>query len=159
PLAYSYAYEARGYGMVLGFAGAAVVCWDLARSPRWRPVALLGLPVCLALAVATHFYAVLLVVPLALAELARSLKRRRTDWWVWLGLVSVALVISPTNPLVAHVRRSPEFARYAVGPRVGLSTLMQLWGDLFPVAVGSFGLLVLVCLGLSRPSRTGLSGL
>jgi hypothetical protein len=52
PLAYSYAYEARGYGMALGLCGAAVVCWDLADATRWRRAALLGLPICLAAAVA-----------------------------------------------------------------------------------------------------------
>src|SRR5215468_11242661 len=30
PVPYFYAYEARGYGMLLAFSGAAVVCWDLA---------------------------------------------------------------------------------------------------------------------------------
>ena len=57
PQAYFYAYEARAYGMVLGFCGAAVVCWDLAHATPWRGLALLGLPLCLAAAVASTLYA------------------------------------------------------------------------------------------------------
>lgn len=45
PAAYAYAYESRGYGMVAGFSGAAVLCWDLVYDTRWRRVALLGPPV------------------------------------------------------------------------------------------------------------------
>ena len=55
PLVYSYAYDARGYGMVLGFSSAAVVCWDLTQKTRWRRVALLALPVCLAGAIRHSF--------------------------------------------------------------------------------------------------------
>jgi hypothetical protein len=157
PLAYSYAYEARSYGIVLGFAGAALVCWDGAREPRWRGVALVSLPVCLAAAVATHVYAVLMVVPLALAELARSFADRRADWWVWLGLAAPALVLWPTNPLFAHLRTSAELTRYALGPGVNLSALMQLWGQFLSVPVVYLGLLALVCLGrgLARGDAPG----
>ena len=153
PLAYSYAYEARGYGMALGLCGAAVVCWDLAEATRWRRAALLGLPICLAAAVATHLYAVLLVFPLALAEVGRSLERRRLDWWVWGGLASVALVILPINPLVSHIRSNPQLLRYAAGPKVSLSALMQVWGQFLSVAVMYLGLLAVVCLGRDRGTR------
>ena len=152
PQAYFYAYEARAYGMVLGFCGAAVVCWDLAHATPWRGLALLGLPLCLAAAVASHPYAVLVVVPLALAELARSLARRRTDWWVWAGLASVVLVILPPNPITSHIRRYPQVARWA-GSRVTLFALIQLWGQFLSVTVAYLGLLVLVCLGWDRMAR------
>src|SRR6185369_5101602 len=59
PMAYGYAYEVRGYGIVLAFSAAAVVGWDLTRDERWRPLALLGMPICIAAAVATHLYAIL----------------------------------------------------------------------------------------------------
>jgi hypothetical protein len=152
-LAYSYAYEARGYGIALGLCGAAVVCWDLADETRWRRAVLLGLPVCLVAAAATHLYAALLVLPLALAELGRSLERRRLDWWTWAALASVALVILPTNPLVSHIRSNPQLVRYAAGPRVSLSALMQVWGQFLSVAVVYLGLLAVVSLGGGRRTR------
>jgi hypothetical protein len=72
-----YAYEARPYGLLLGFSGLAVLCWQ--RAAEGRRVALLGLALSLAAAVSTHYYAVLVFVPLGLAELARAMRRRRLD--------------------------------------------------------------------------------
>ena len=152
PLAYSYAYEARGYGMVLGFSAAAVVCWDLAHDTRWRRVALLGLPVSLAGAVAAHVYAVLVVVPLALAELARTLERRRMDWPMWLGFVAAGLVFVPANPVVSHIRGLPELARYVGGRRLSVSALMEVWSQFLSISATYLGLLALVCLGRDRTS-------
>lgn len=152
PPAYSYAYYARGYGLVLGLCGAAVVCWDLARDTRWRRLALIGLPLFLAGAVATHAYAILVVVPLALAELTRTLARRRADWWVWAGLMAGALVILPVNPVIPQIRRTPELARYSGGPRVSVFALLQLWGEFLSISATYLGLLVLVCLWRVRSS-------
>lgn len=146
PMAYAYAIEDRGYGIVLAFSGAAVVCWDLTRDPRWRPLALLGLPICLAAAVATHLYAILLVVPLAAAELARTVEQRRVDWWVWVGLIAVGLWLLPMNPIVAHIRQLTELSRYASWHRVSVSELMALWAQFLSVSAMSLGLLALVCL-------------
>jgi hypothetical protein len=152
PLGYGYAYEARGYGMVLGFAGAAVVCWDLTQHRRWRSLALLGLPIALAGAIATHLYAVLIVLPLALAEVARSMERRRVDWPVWLGLIAASVLLLPVNPVVAHIRGLPELAMRASRRRVSASELMELWGQFLSLPAAYLGLLALACLGLERMS-------
>jgi hypothetical protein len=152
PLGYSYAFEARGYGMVLAFSGAAVVCWDFARDPRWRRVALLGLPLCLAAAIATHAYAVLVIVPFALAELARTMEHRRVDWWPWLGLAAATLLFLPANPIISHIRRLPELSRYSVRHRVGVSVLLELWPQFLSISATYLGLLALVCLGRDRAS-------
>jgi len=148
PVGYSYAYEARGYGMVLGFSGAAMLCWDLARDTRWRPVALVGLPLCLAGAIATHLYAVLLVVPLGLGELARTMERRRVDWWVWFGLAIVGLLLLPVNPVVARIAGLKELAIRS--HRVGLSDLAEVWQQFLSTAATYFGLLALSYLCLKR---------
>ena len=150
PVAYSYAYEARGYGMVLGFAGAALVCWDLARGGRWRLPALLGLPLGLAAAIATHFYAVLVIVPLALGELARTRERRRVDWLVWVGLLIPLLVLSPLNPVVDHVRGLREVAMRA--HRVSVSELVDVWSQFLSISVTYLGLFALVCISQARRS-------
>jgi hypothetical protein len=86
--AYYYAYEARPHGLVLGFAGVALVCWQSAIRSRRKAWWLIGLPLALLCAILSHTYAVLLVVPLALAELTRSLSLRRVDWAVWLTIIS-----------------------------------------------------------------------
>lgn len=151
---YAYAYQARGYGMVLAFASAAVVCWDLAHDRRWRFVALLGLPISLAAAIATHAYAVLVVVPLALAELTRTMERRRVDWFVWMGLVAVGFLFLPANPVLSHIRHLPEVARYTVRRDVSVFELTTLWGQFLSFGVTYFGLLAFVCLSWARAPQT-----
>jgi hypothetical protein len=48
----------------------------------------------------THTYAVLLFVPLTLAECARTLSRRRVDWAVWLAILSASLGVLVSLPLL-----------------------------------------------------------
>jgi hypothetical protein len=82
--AYSYAYEARAYGLELAFCGLALVAWQAAAAGRrrWLP----GISLCLACAILCHYYALLLYIPLAGGEAFRSLRARRIDWPVWLAL-------------------------------------------------------------------------
>jgi hypothetical protein len=150
PAVYAYAYEARGYGMVLGFSGAAVVCWDLAHDRRWRWSALIGLPICLVAAIASHFYAVLVIAPLALGELARTMERRRVDWLLWGVCLAPALILWPANPVVAHVRGLREVAMRA--HRVSVSELVDVWSQFLSIPITYLGLLAIVCLFPGRRS-------
>ena len=145
PTVYFYAYEARGYGIVLAFSGAAVVCWDLAHHTRWRRIALLGLPIFLAAAITTHLYAVLVVVPLALAELARTMERRQVDWWVWVGLAALALLFLPANPTISKIRGLAWLADRSMRLGVSVPQLVIMSLEFLSVSATYFGLLVLVC--------------
>jgi len=90
--AYGYAYEARAYALVLGFSAAALLCWQWAtEGGPHRRLAALGIALSLAAAVGSHYYAVLMLVPLLVGEAGRSLSRRRIDWVV-VGSFSGALV-------------------------------------------------------------------
>jgi hypothetical protein len=93
--AYDYAYEARPYGIVLGFAGLSLICWQSAVEEHYRKFSLVGLAVSIAAAVSSHYYAVLLLFPFALGEAARSFYRRRLDLpiWVALGLAMTPLLL------------------------------------------------------------------
>ena len=93
--AYDFAYEARPYGLVLGFCGLALLCWQSAAEGRYRKVSLIGLAVSCAAAVSTHYYGVLIFFPLALGEIVRSISRRRFDVpvWVALGLALIPLLL------------------------------------------------------------------
>jgi hypothetical protein len=156
PPVYNFAYEARAYGMVLGFSGAAVVWWDLAADTRWRRIALLGLPICVAAAIVTHFYAVLLLVPLSLGELARTMERRQVDWLVWPGLVVPALVLVPVNPILSHVRElSVPGGAYPQWLRV--SYLFDIWSQFLSISITYLGLLALVCLCGERSPTADVS--
>ena len=96
--AFSYAFEARSYGIVLGGAGLALVCWQRAGNLSRRKLWLIGLSLSLGLALLTHCYAVLLLFPFFLAELARTLNDKRVDWPIWLclGVASLPVVLYPT---------------------------------------------------------------
>jgi Dolichyl-phosphate-mannose-protein mannosyltransferase len=107
--AYFYAYEARPYGPLLGFAGAALVCWQSAVSAVQRRAWLAGLFASLAAALACHYYAVLLFIPIGLAELARFSRTRTPDWPLWLSVCGSLLLLVPFLPLIASV------GQYSVG--------------------------------------------
>jgi hypothetical protein len=96
--AYGFAYEARPYGLLLGFGGAALLSWQLAAGGSRRKLGLLGLAFCLAGAATTHYFGLQIVFPLVVAEGIRSWKRGRLDRWIWLsmavGVVSMLLQVS-----------------------------------------------------------------
>ncbi len=91
---YYYASEARAYGMVLGFSGLAAIFWQSAARGERRRIALPGLAAALAGALLSHCYAVLVMVPFALAEAARSISRRKVDWpmLAWLAVPCPAVL-------------------------------------------------------------------
>lgn len=79
-----YSIEARPYAVMLGLAALAVLSWQTAaRRETGRTAALVTLAVALALAVNMQYYAVLLFVPLGVAEVARTVERRRVDLPMW----------------------------------------------------------------------------
>lgn len=59
---YGYSFEARCYGVLLGFGGLALFCWQSAAAGRKRPLALTGLALAIAGATLSHYYAVLILL-------------------------------------------------------------------------------------------------
>lgn len=102
--AYAYAYEARSYGMVLGFGALSFVCWQSAAEGRARRITLPGLTLSLGAALASHCYAALLVVPLGLGELVRSIRKKHVDWAVWIALLLASSMVLVYLPLLASNR-------------------------------------------------------
>jgi 4-amino-4-deoxy-L-arabinose transferase-like glycosyltransferase len=94
--AYTYAFEARPYGLMLGCCGLALVTWQRAAEDGPRKAALAGLAVSLAVAVSVHYYSVLLYLPLAVGELVRWVRRRKPDLVLWcaVALSSLPLFVS-----------------------------------------------------------------
>jgi hypothetical protein len=95
--AFNYAFEARPYGLVLGFCGLALLCWQAAAEGRPRVLSLAGLGLSLAGALSCHYYAALAFGPLIAGEAVRSVSRRRLDLGVWIafgiGLVPLAIFL------------------------------------------------------------------
>lgn len=96
-----YAYEARPYGLVVGFCALGLLAWQTAADGRHRRLALAGVALSLAAAISSSYYAVLLVAPFALAELVRSLYRKAIDWAMWCSLAVGASVSFLYLPLVS----------------------------------------------------------
>jgi hypothetical protein len=134
--AFYFAYEARGYGLALGFTGLALVGWQAAAEDRGRPLVLLGLAAALAAAVACHYYTVLILIPLGVGELLRSAARRRLDIPMWLAFLSPAAVLVACGPLI---RASGGYARtFWATPS---------WADAFLYFVEVFGTSVVALAG------------
>jgi hypothetical protein len=102
--AYYYASEARAYGMVLGFAGVAAVCWQAAARNERRSIALPGLAAALGCALMSHCYAVLALIPFALAETARTVVRRKLDWPMLAALAAPCPLVLVYLPLLGAAR-------------------------------------------------------
>ena len=75
--------KARGYGLLLGFSGLALLCWQLAADRIGRPLSLAGIAVGIAGAVSCHYYALYVAAALALGEAVRTFDRKRVDTSIW----------------------------------------------------------------------------
>ena len=118
-----YMAEARPYGLVLGLTGLALVSWQsLETRSRMRVVWLTALAVSLAAAITAHYYAVLLLLPLAAGEYVRSRSRRSFDWPVWVCLIAPLSVLLVLLPLLRTARSfAPTFW---TSPRIGETVLV-----------------------------------
>lgn len=98
--AQSYSQEARPYGLELGFGALALLCWQRATESRNRSIALGGLLLSLAAAICCHYYGVLLILPLALGEVVRTVERRRIDFAIWACFAASILALLFALPLI-----------------------------------------------------------
>jgi hypothetical protein len=104
--AYDYAFEGRPYALVLGFSGLALIGWQMATDDlgNRRRVGLAIMSFSLAAAVSSHYYAVLVFVPIGLGELARSWSRRSIDFAVWVALFAGLFPLVPLRVLIQASR-------------------------------------------------------
>ena len=104
--AFQQATNARPYGLMLGFVGLALFCWHLTNGSRCRPLALFGLAASLSAGVATHYYAILVLAPLGMAEAARTIEsgRKRIDVAVWVAFAFALAPLPVLWPLMAGAR-------------------------------------------------------
>jgi Dolichyl-phosphate-mannose-protein mannosyltransferase len=79
-LAKYYANEARASGIVLGWCGLALLCWQRNAEGRARYFWLAGFGLSLLGALLTHVYAVYLLVPFAIVEIYNLIDKKRPNW-------------------------------------------------------------------------------
>jgi hypothetical protein len=143
-LAYWYGYEARPYGIELGFCGIALICWQSSADRESRRLGwLFGMGAALAGVLLTHGYAILVFVPIVVGELARDVSRKRVDWPVW-----ITIAIS-SGALIVLVPQSLALKSVVIPATVTHATLAGLVTNyisyLKPAAYVGFGWLVLTC--------------
>lgn len=130
--AYYFAYEARPYGLVMGFCGLATVSWQSAAEGLKRPWSLIGTGIFLACAFNCHYYAVLLLFPFALGELARFFEKKRLDWAMYMAVLLPLLTLVPAFPLI---RASSKYSSH-FWARPSWTSLISFYSNLlFPAAL------------------------
>jgi len=106
--AYEFSAEARGYGLEIGFAGLALLCWQFAADHVRRRIALIGLTLTLAGALSSHYYATYLIGTLLAGELMRGYMRRRIDYPVVLAIILGAFPLIAYRPLFGAVAQGAK---------------------------------------------------
>jgi uncharacterized membrane protein len=100
---FRYAFEARSAALVLAASAVAVSGWLSCAGAGRRRAGLVLLWLGCSAAVSSHYYGVLLLGPIGLAEIARSLQRKRIDWAVWGCLVAAFFLLVSFLPIIRAV--------------------------------------------------------
>jgi hypothetical protein len=87
--------QARPYGILLGACGLAMLAWRNAVENPKRRTSLVLFAGSLALVVACHGYAIVVILAFALAEFFRAWRSRRLDWRLWLCFLAVLVPLPP----------------------------------------------------------------
>lgn len=125
-----YAVEGRPYGLLLGLYALALWCWQVAaRAEGRRTLQLFGLAAAIAATFNTHYFGILLLVPICAAEAWRTLVRRCIDWPMAASIVAGAAAIVFTRPFM---KAAAEFKKhYYNGGSVGLHDITRAYRSLF----------------------------
>jgi hypothetical protein len=99
-----FATEARPYALAMGISGLLALAWQTAASGSRRAWAIPLIALCSSLLTSVHYFAIILLLPVAAAEIVRSRCGSRIDWPVvaalGAGLVPPALHL----PLLLEIR-------------------------------------------------------
>ena len=150
-----YAPEARPYGLLLGLYALAFLAWQTAtRRSEGRRGFLVVLAVAIALTLNTHYFGILILIPICIAEFARTLLRRRVDIPVvaaiLLGMAGIVFAL-PFQKAAGEFRK-----HYYNAGAISLRAVSQAYRSLFvnyttqPLAIQRLEdvLLVVFALGL-----------
>ena len=142
-----FATDGRPYGLVLGCAAGALLCWQMAAEGHRRTLTIPLLAVCLALMVALHYYAIFFLVPLFLAEMVRWRLSGRLDFGVLAAMVPAPLVLGVHYAL--FVAGQDYGANFWAQPSLGAIAPFYERFLLPPLILGGLAVLVVVLLAAS----------
>jgi hypothetical protein len=139
-------HEARPYGLILGLSGVALCCWQSAAvtGRSWRSRVVLFL--CITIAIGCHYYAILLIVPLAFGEMTRNLMHRKISVGTWTGLLTPPIVIGLSLfPIISSARQNvgsfwskgPKLVTVVDAYSAGLSTQAKAVGAIVLLATAA----------------------
>jgi hypothetical protein len=152
--AIKWAPEARAYGLMLGFCGLALVSWQRAAEASHRAVPLAGLAISLTAALLTHCFAVLVLMPFALAQLVRDHHGRKIDWPMWVCIVLPLAACFTYLPLLATTQHYDyHYSVFQPGWHSVAEFIDVLFAPaLWPVLAG----MAIVAIGASRRPKVDL---
>jgi hypothetical protein len=133
---YYYASEARGYGLVCGFTALAMLSWLRSAAHRNRAAYIPLLAVALAAAVASHYYALLVVMALALGELIRTRYTKKIDWPIWIAFSGSCV---PILAFLGTIRSARGYSSHFWA--------IPIWSDAIAFYPNQFGLGAFTVLG------------
>lgn len=152
--AFYYAYEARPHGIVLGFTGLALVCWQMSLERPGHRRWLVAFSACLLGAALMHCYAVLLAMPFGAAELVSAVQRRRIDIPRWIALIAPASIASFTYiPLLFSYRTFANGTDYAAAFAPNIARIASFYSFLLGPCIVTV-VLVLAVLAIDRIINT-----
>lgn len=141
--AWAYAYEGRPYGVVLACCAASLLCWASAAENSRRARSIIGLTLSLAIALCSHYFAIILFAPLIAGEIVRSANRRRVDWPIWTSFGVAATPLLFFLPLMRASKQYSAHIWFGLDSSTIPDTYSFLLGPaLAPMIVGS----VLICI-------------
>jgi hypothetical protein len=126
--AFEFGFEARGYGLTLGLAAAVIYTWSEAAAGRRVRRNLMLMAVALAAGIWTHYYFVLMFVPVAIGELVRQRRAGRVAWPPWLALAGAAGLVLPLWPFIQVASRQRGIFWAKPSDWQILSTYQELFG-------------------------------
>jgi hypothetical protein len=152
-LAARYAYEARPYGLALGLSALALTTWQGAADGQRRTLSLIGLALALAGVVSTSYYASLVIVPIAAAELLRTRDRGKIDWPIWAAFgVGVITILLHYWGFVRGIERFSVPTWASPYKMVVIDMYRSLFGNFVLVLVGVLAAFPLYASFRGRPS-------
>jgi 4-amino-4-deoxy-L-arabinose transferase-like glycosyltransferase len=141
-----YAIDGRPYGVLLGLTGIVMVTWQAAaRRESKRTGVLIALGLAIALALNTHYFGVLLLIPLLAAEASRTLQRRKFDLPVLASVAAGSLGILFVLPFM---RGASEFRAHIWDPFVEPVRILGAYVMMLPFSSHPAVLLVETLAGL-----------
>lgn len=153
-LANYYAYEARPHGLVLGWCGLSLICWQMGKEEKTKAhLWSFGLFLTLLGAALTHVFAIYLLIPFGCAELFILMKERRMNWSVLLALITTAGIALPIYRPMLKVYRL-LFHQVGGLQQRPLDVIQNFLSSLLGPAI-VFALVVLAVLAFMSREHTG----